>query len=498
MPARRAGRKGKLAIRDDWDRLDRFLVLGCEGNTYDTRDHALDATVVSRCLASDGLRTLHRIVDIAKTGRAPKNDPAIFSLAMAAKLGDERTRHAAYLALPVVCRTGSHLMAFAEHAQGFGGWGRGMRKAVGAWFNIKAPAELARQLVMHRSCVGWSQRDLLRLAHPRGATTSHEHLFAWVATGTLSDAARADAALALIVAIEALRGLADVAACAALVREHRIPHACVPNSWLAYPAVWDALRVTLPVPAILAELGTMTAVGLLLPGARATAEIVELLARARLPHPIAVLAALVTYRSGRGWQPVPVIVEALERAFHASFATVAATDKRTLVALDISSSMDRGAVAGVETLTPRLASVAMALVTAATEAAHGSVAFTAGRSGISQLPIAATQRLADALAEVDRTPGTTDCARLIAWANQNRIDVDTFVVYTDTATRTGVVHPTTALRDYRDARGIPAKLVVVGMTSTGFTIADPEDAGMLDVVGFDASTPPVIADFART
>ena len=35
------------------------------------------------------------------------------------------------------------------------------------------------------------------------------------------------------------------------------------------------------------------------------------------------------------------------------------------------------------------------------------------------------------------------------------------------------------------------------MTSNGFTIADPDDAGMLDVVGFDASAPPVIADFAR-
>ncbi len=480
-------------MRNDWDRLDRFLVLGSEGNTYYTTDHGFDgSSIVSRCLASDGLRTLHRIVDVSQTGRAPKNDPAIFSLAMAAKLGDERTRRAAYLALPTVCRTGSHLMAFAEHAQGFGGWGRGMRKAVGAWFNTQAPAELARQLATHRSSVGWSQRDLLRLAHPRGATTSHELLFAWVATGTLSDAARADAALALIVAIDELRVTADAPACAALVREHRIPRECVPSAWLEHPEVWDALRATLPLAAILPELTTMTRVGLLLPGARATTEIVQLL-HGPLPHPISILAALVAYRD-RG---VREIVDALEAAFYASFASVVATDKRTLVALDISSSMDRGAVANVEAMTPRIASVAMALVTAATEAAHGSVAFTAGGSGISQLPIAATQRLADALATVDRPTGTTDCAKLISWANQNRIEVDTFVVYTDTETRTGFVHPTTALRDYRNARGIPAKLVVVGMTSTGFSIADPDDAGMLDVVGFDASAPPVIADFAR-
>jgi 60 kDa SS-A/Ro ribonucleoprotein len=93
--------------------------------------------------------------------------------------------------------------------------------------------------------------------------------------------------------------------------------------------------------------------------------------------------------------------------------------------------------------------------------------------------------------------GGTDCALPMIWAQKNRVDVDTFCIYTDNETWAGDVHPAQALRSYRDARGIPAKLVVVGMTSTGFSIADPNDAGMIDVVGFDTSTPPVIADFAR-
>jgi 60 kDa SS-A/Ro ribonucleoprotein len=33
------------------------------------------------------------------------------------------------------------------------------------------------------------------------------------------------------------------------------------------------------------------------------------------------------------------------------------------------------------------------------------------------------------------------------------------------------------------------------MASNGFTIADPDGAGMLDVVGFDTATPQVIGDF---
>ncbi len=44
--------------------------------------------------------------------------------------------------------------------------------------------------------------------------------------------------------------------------------------------------------------------------------------------------------------------------------------------------------------------------------------------------------------------------------------------------------------------GIPARLVVVAMTSTGFSIADPADAGMLDIVGFDAAVAQLIADFS--
>jgi 60 kDa SS-A/Ro ribonucleoprotein len=40
-------------------------------------------------------------------------------------------------------------------------------------------------------------------------------------------------------------------------------------------------------------------------------------------------------------------------------------------------------------------------------------------------------------------------------------------------------------------------LVVVGMTSNGFIIADPQDAGMMDVVGFDPVTPQAINEFAK-
>lgn len=75
--------------------------------------------------------------------------------------------------------------------------------------------------------------------------------------------------------------------------------------------------------------------------------------------------------------------------------------------------------------------------------------------------------------------------------------VDTFVVYTDNETWAGGVYPTVALDQYRQKTGIGARLIVVGMTATEFTIADPTRADMLDVVGFDAAAPWVMTAFAR-
>jgi 60 kDa SS-A/Ro ribonucleoprotein len=494
---------------DDWMRLDRFLVLGSEGGTYYITERKLtieNAQAVGRCIDADGLRVVKRIVEISDAGRAPKNDPAIFALAMAAKLGNDATRTAAYAALPKVCRIGTHLMHFAEYAQGFGGWGRGMRKAVAAWFNTKPADQLAYQLVKYQSRDGWSNRDLLRLSHPRAASPSHDRLFSWVTKGTLPEGAATDPMLALLVAMEQAKTTDKWKTIVELIKTAKLPREAIPTQWLTYPEVWEALLADMPMTAMIRNLATMTKVGLLSTMSGATKTVVARLgdtarlSKARI-HPIAVLAAMLTYKSGHGargnatWTPVGKIVDALDAAFYATFKTVEPSGKRMLLALDVSGSMTCGQVAGVPGLTPRVASAAMALITAATEKDHGFVGFT---TGLTPLAITPRQRLDDALRVVDNLPfGGTDCSLPMKWAAETKTDVDTFVIYTDSETWAGSVHPSQALRTYRQARGIPAKLVVVGMTSNGFTIADPNDAGMLDVVGFDTATPPVISDFAR-
>jgi 60 kDa SS-A/Ro ribonucleoprotein len=207
------------------------------------------------------------------------------------------------------------------------------------------------------------------------------------------------------------------------------------------------------------------------------------------------------------------IVDALDAAFYASFGNVEATGKRLLLALDVSASMTSGWVAGVPNLTPRDASAALALVTAATEPHYETVGFFAGergwrsgtkslwgsgKQGLTPLAISPRQRLDDAVKRVSGLPfGGTDCALPMLYAQAQEREVDAFVIYTDSETWAGDIHPAQALRDYRQASGIDARLVVVGMVSNGFSIADPADPGMLDVVGFDTATPQLISHFVR-
>lgn len=510
---------GFAFVLDDWARLDRFLVLGSDAPTYYATARKLtqdNAACVRRCIVADGLRAVRAIVAVSDAGRAPKNDPAIFALAMAAKLGDDTTRKAAYDALSKVCRIPTHLFAFVEAAEAFGGWGRGMRRAIRRWYTDRDPSRLAYQMVKYQQRGGWSHRDLLRLSKPKGhgPGTPHGDLFAWATKGTLADSEVMELPSALAEAAAA----EDERAIVRLVADHGLPRECIPTRWLKSPAVWEALLDNrgrgMPMTALVRGLAQMTACGLVAPMSDAAAKTAALLhdedrIKASRLHPLNLLVAHRIYARGRGekgslsWSPVSSIVDALDFAFYSAFGNVESAGKRTLLALDVSGSMT-ASIGGLP-LSCREASVAMAMVTAAAEPAHRVVGFTSagsfwlnGNTVLTALDVSPRRRLDDNVAAVSRLPfGGTDCALPMVVAQKSGWEIDTFVVYTDNETWAGKIHPAQALKQYRKATGIPAKLIVVGMTSTGFSIADPKDGGMLDVVGFDTAAPAVMTGFSR-
>jgi 60 kDa SS-A/Ro ribonucleoprotein len=294
---------------------------------------------------------------------------------MAAGVGDAATRKAALEALPRVCRTATHLFQFATFVEGFRGWGRSLRRAVGGWYARLSPEPLAYQAAKYRRREGVTHRDLLRLAHPAAKVSAgnptlelsdeHRRLFEWIARGgSVAGLPRIVEGFTLVQSAE------SPARAAELVREYGLPREAVPSELLTSPEVWEALLEDMPMTALVRNLATLTRVGVIAPGSdgavRAVAQLGEAeRIRAARVHPIALLAALRTYASGRGvrgrqnWTPVAQIVDAL----------------------DVSGSMGSGFVAGVPNLPPRDASAALALVTAASESRYETVGFFAGNRG---------------------------------------------------------------------------------------------------------------------
>lgn len=485
---------------DDWGRLDRFLVLGSEGGTYYASpvQHTLDnMAAVARCLEADGSRAVARIVQMSFSGRAPKNGPALAALALAASADDLDTRRLALQNLPLVARTGTDLFTFYQTIKGMRGWGRTLARGVSAWYTDKTPEQLGYQAIKYRQREGVSHRDMLRLAHPRTDSEAHQALFEWICRGTISDQLPRQ-----VLAFEAVQRAQSKDDVVKLILSENLPREAIPTEWLSEPAVWDALLQSMPMTAMIRNLGTLTKLGVVAPfsfGANLVVERLgnqERLNRARI-HPMAVLTALVTYRNGHGmrgsgtWEPVPQVVDALDDAFYAAFGVVNPTGKRLLLALDVSGSMEMAGVAG-SPLTAAQGAAAMAMVTARTEPNYHVMGFS---DELKAIPITAKTRLDAAMQAIRKlTMGGTDCALPMIYAREKGLAVDGFVIYTDNETHSGSMHPIDALDDYREATGINAKVAIVGMTATQSTILNTgDDPGLIDLVGWDSAAPEVLA-----
>lgn len=294
-----------------------------------------------------------------------------------------------------------------------------------------------------------------------------------------------------------------------IVREH------IPTGFLNNNQVWEALLLDMPMTALIRNLGKMSSMKLF--DKRENEELavnsllnVKKLKYARI-HPMKILLAMKTYEQGHGdkgdldWRPNRKIVEALDKAFYLSFKQPEVkdnyrTNKKYMLCLDVSGSMTFHGCKGCEIITPAIASVAMAWVTWNIEEDENIelVAFGGQLVDMKGLGYHKDMLITDVLRKTRGIRfGSTDCSLPMLHALKNRLEVDVFIVYTDSDTWAGRVHPVTALKDYNKEMGRVAKLIVLGMDSNGFTIADPQDPNMMDIVGFDANVPELIAQFAN-
>lgn len=326
-----------------------------------------------------------------------------------------------------------------------------------------------------------------------------------------------------------------------LVREH------VPNGFLRSAKLWEIMLQDMPMTAMIRNLGKMTALGLFDQGKELNVALVvskltdvQTLKRARI-HPVKLLIAMKTYEKGKGiqgsqevrpvarprkakakaqpaqpeekkeealvipntWKPNEKILKALDNAFYKSFKQPELKDgfktgKKFMLALDVSGSMNYSGCFGCEQLTPAVASVALSMVTWNVEDDCEIVAFGGHLEDIKGSVLKKDMTVIQAMrATSSMNFGSTDCALPMTEALRKNIYVDVFIVYTDSDTYVGKIHPAKAIVKYREQMNPNARLIVCAMQSNQFSIADPADDGMLDICGFDANVPDVIAQFSK-
>ena len=231
----------------------------------------------------------------------------------------------------------------------------------------------------------------------------------------------------------------------------------------------------------------------------------EMIRKTRL-HPMQYLNAYVVYTEGqmkstgywssngrqKSWDTSGIIQDALDDGFGLSFGNIEPSNKNMMISVDVSSSMTWYA-AGTSNFTCAQAAGAMALITARVEPKYVVNGFS---TNLVDLGITSRDSIHGAFNRVQRHNfGSTNPSAPIRKAIQERMPVDTFVIITDNEVNSGY-HVSKDLKDYRQKTGIPARMVVMGMAANNFSIADPLDSGMLDVVGFDSNTPKVVSDFS--
>jgi 60 kDa SS-A/Ro ribonucleoprotein len=200
------------------------------------------------------------------------------------------------------------------------------------------------------------------------------------------------------------------------------------------------------------------------------------------------------YESGRSkdWETSSIISDALDHGFHLAFKAAVPSGKRTMVSLDVSGSMSSYA-SGLDMTCAELGA-AMATCIAKLEPYYLTNCFS---DRLKSLPIRPGMSFQEVMHVTNGLNfGRTDCALPMVRALQDRIAVDTFFIFTDNETWYGGIHPYRALQNYRQSTGIPAKLIVAAASATEFSIADPNDAGMLDIAGADANLPKIVTEFS--
>lgn len=487
---------------DSWTQFCRYLILGTESSYYVSSNKL--QTEVAQCIDDLFLlgyahHMIREIEEVSVDGRAPKQSYALKALAQIASKNDELRAHVFNTVLPKVCRTFSTLSEFLSYMPKVS-WGRNTRRALESFMFSMTPKQLAYQFTKYRNRNGYRPIDLLRLVHPHAGNAAtnqkeYEEVFAYIAdkwaTETFSDIH------SYLTSIHTLRYTVDMEEVTRILSEYQLSWEHIGKQEnLKHVHVWNTLLSNgLPYTAMLRNIMRMCNMqGInqdLIVRRLVDAQAIQ---GSRI-HPIQILQALKSVQE-RCCAPNDVVMEViqgLEKAFELSFENLEPTSKRFLVAIDVSGSMRGSKCVGMNQLTACDAACAIALAFVKREPYVATMAFS---HELVPFHIHKDMTLEGIGNKMKTIPfGATDCSMPMKYALDKGWEIDCFVVITDNETNCHKYSPKDMLETYRAQVNPNAKMIVLSTASTQVSIADPDDIGMLDIAGVDASLFTIIHAF---
>ncbi|XP_014661593.1 PREDICTED: 60 kDa SS-A/Ro ribonucleoprotein-like isoform X2 [Priapulus caudatus] len=495
--------------------INRFLCYGNEYPSYCPRftKLTLAKTPHLKDMIEDEKRANEVIAEIGRfslQGSSVNRHALIFALAACAHSKSPSAKHGAYALLPRILLDSSELFTFIDYATTLSaptsGWGHGQRNSILNWYKNRSAVELGALVCKGKSRLKWTHRDVLRLIHPKATNDGYDTV---KKTYAESDSTEVQTLLKYFYGVNEVKHTTDHQVAARFIEEHILTSAQVPTTLYTSKEVWGALAQTMNYVELLNHLGKMTAIGVLEEDSPFTSNILvritdsELIRESKI-HPVEIANLLKMYECGHvstmsklNWIPYMPVMEALTNALHTSFELLVPTDKTYCVAVDIAGSSTAGREHGV--VTTHISTITAAMVTALVRKEPEVAVFVFHSKEIQ--PISTNKSMSVENIASLLTPhitGGTDPSKPLTWATEQKTAFDVFLILSDLLQLSND-NTKEALKEYRAAVNPDAKLLVCGMKKNTmmFKTADYNDAGMLDIVGFDERCPQLIAEFAR-
>lgn len=494
-----------------WEVLSRFLNLGAENGTFylsSGKHQYKNYKNIINCINEDGCRVVDTLTDVSVRGLSHKNDHAIFALALCFTYGDDETKTRASFALDKVCRIGTHILMFVQFIKELRGFGKVVRNSINNWYLSKSNKDFAFQISKYQNREGWTHRDVFCLTHPNFGKEEKNSIARWSMNLPVENInlSSNDEGVKLLAAIEKVKTSSSNKEIIKLISQYNLQREHLPTELLNEIDIQKAMLPNLGSTALIRNLGNMSKSGLIKPLSQESKFVISkledttFLKKGRV-HPLSLYIATKTYNSGTGfkgtgsWNPDSNVVSALETSFYKSFDLVEPTNKNYFFGLDISGSMTQQISSS-----PIVSCHEVATIIALTMTKVEPYTFVGGFSdSFVDLKISKNDSLESAGRKTQNNNfGSTNPGSAIEYAINNKIDTDVFIFITDNEINIGK-HPSQILKEYRKAMNKPnCKMIVIGLTATGFTIADPKDPLMLDIAGFSPDITSVISNFVSS